>query len=166
MQRLFASLNASLNAWVIDHWYGRLSLGESFWINCFFVNLGAGIIVRRFTPASGGLILLGVVSLVVSLWQLVGLWRSARRNSERQAFWSTIVRGLCIINVIGFVFITLATVFGGFGLIENMPQNILQNTPSGIMPESPSESPADLPSEQPLELPKEMPVELEPSSPL
>ncbi len=134
MQRLLESLNA----WVIDHWYGRLSLGESFWINCFFVNLGAGIVLRRFTLASGGLMLLGIASLMISLWQLVGLWRSAQRNKDQQLFWSTVVRVLCVLNVAAFILITIVTLFSDVGIFANMPLGSAPEPPSQLSPNEPS----------------------------
>lgn len=143
MQRLLESLNA----WIIDHWYGRLSLAESFWINCFFVNLGAGIILRRFAVSSSAIMLLGIASLVISLWQLVGLWRSAQRNKMQQPFWSPVVRALCIMNVVAFVLIAIATISDGAGIFANIPLGISPETPSELAPDSPSgvQSPNILP---------------------
>lgn len=108
----------SLRAWLIDHWRGSLSLADSFWINCFFVNLGAGIILRQLKLSPMGIVLFGIFSMGISVWQLVGLWRSAKRNERGQPFWSSIVKGLCVLNVVFFGLIVLLFVAGLFGGLE------------------------------------------------
>ena len=120
-ERFWRRLLVSLRAWVQDHWRGDLSLAESFWINCFFVNLGAGIVLRRVVLSPAGMVLLGVFSVGISVWQLVGLWRSAQRNGKRQPFWSAVVKGWCVMNVAFFVMVLLAGLFGGFGGGSNLP---------------------------------------------
>ena len=115
LQRFLQRLGPALRAWVIDHWRGRLSLVESFWINCFFVNLGAGIVLRRLLLSPTGVVFFGVFSVGISVWQLVGLWRSAHRNDKKQPFWSAVVKGLCVMNVVIFVVVVLAVLFGNFG---------------------------------------------------
>lgn len=114
-QDAWQRLPRSLQAWVRDHWHGDLSLAESFWINIFFVNLGASIVWRYvILPFSGG-VLWGIFSAGVSVWQLVGLWRSASKNGERQPLWSAVVKGLCVMNVVLFVVVLLVGLVGGFG---------------------------------------------------
>ena len=135
LQRFLQRLGPALRAWVIDHWRGRLSLVESFWINCFFVNLGAGIVLRRLLLSPMGVVLFGVCSVGISVWQLVGLWRSAHRNDKRQPFWSAVVKGLCVMNVVFFVIVVLAGLFGGFfeGGI-NLPAALsVSSRPSGFL---------------------------------
>ncbi len=77
-------------AYILAHWRGRLSLGRSYWLDCVLVNIllaiaiyGVGTLTRD--SASPTFLLLYLYSVIaigtpLSIWQIVGCWRSASRD--------------------------------------------------------------------------------------
>lgn len=85
-----------LGGYVSRHWSGGFSLGFAYWINgallgavLFLVVYLASIQVGEYAPRLGlaavrlvlGAVILG--SLAVTVWQLVGIWRSASLHVPR-----------------------------------------------------------------------------------
>ncbi len=76
--------------YLMKHWLGELPLAQSFWINYLFVNLAIYALYTWFenSPLYEDFDLLSVrlwlglmaLNLVVWVWQIVGLWRSARNH--------------------------------------------------------------------------------------
>lgn len=105
---------------IARHWRGELSLPVSYWLIGFAANLcgqlAVIVLTSTFTPddgyePAGILILLGViwaVLIVLLVWQIVGLWRSAARRAEEQfklqqsAFWARAAQVMAVIGVLQF----------------------------------------------------------------
>jgi hypothetical protein len=107
----------------VRHWLGELSLPVSYWINNIlsvlliyalvvplvaFVGdgrtIGSGSIAAAFS-------LYFIAALAISLWQLIGVWRSATNHPSRggKAFWAGLVKLLVIVAAI-----RMSTDFGTF----------------------------------------------------
>lgn len=81
-------------SFILRHWRGRYGLGRSFWLHTVLVSLiltallGAAVawVAQVSTPRKTILATLAslVPALLIGIWQLVGLWRSAVR-ARRQA---------------------------------------------------------------------------------
>lgn len=94
------------------HWRGELSLGISYWINgCllgFLLNLLGvgleGLLAAQNLRVDWGLVALVtgqvVFLLLVSLWQVVGIWRSATNHVARSGrrFWATAAKAALILG--------------------------------------------------------------------
>ena len=80
-------------SYVRRHWRGDLSLPHTFWVNgaiLFFALytvpvVAPGIFTSRSNPLRAWIYLLGFLAAltVVSVWQLVGIWRSAGKHRSR-----------------------------------------------------------------------------------
>ncbi|WP_084398619.1 DUF4339 domain-containing protein [Henriciella aquimarina] len=91
----------SLGGYLLSHWQGRFSLAKSFWVNgvvvgllfhiVFWILIGIG---GAIAPVFGGLTLLAYILLALALtvWQPVGLYRSAisyiRKPERTSNFWA------------------------------------------------------------------------------
>lgn len=105
---------------IARHWRGELSLPVSYWLISFAANIAGALIVLAltltFTPREGyePTIILALLSvtwailLVLLVWQIVGLWRSAERRAEerfkarRSAFWARAAQLMAVIAVLQF----------------------------------------------------------------
>jgi len=76
------------NNYIARHWRGELSLPISYWINGFLANITIVIIATIITKsdlktdfrpeiALSSIILVWTTGLLIFVWQLVGVWRSA-----------------------------------------------------------------------------------------
>jgi hypothetical protein len=86
----------------VRHWHGDLSLAVSFWINGFLLGLVliavalVPIIYLERNPQDANLTILAlgvlfiVAGIILGIWQLVGIWRSASHHVLRggRKFWS------------------------------------------------------------------------------
>lgn len=91
------------------HWRGELSLPISYFVNGILVTLITSVIVfavsaiffGSYTPWSGLLALVGIwcFALLISLWQIVGTWRSANDHVGRggRVFWAGAAKFMMII---------------------------------------------------------------------
>lgn len=95
------------------HWAGDLSLGVSFWLNGTLVTLmSAGVAMAAgrafgtmtYSPALIWFLVSGVWTTVLAatLWQLVGVWRSAGKHKERggKAFWAGTARFMVVLGLL------------------------------------------------------------------
>lgn len=106
-------------SYVARHWRGDLPLGISYWINGLLVTIVTLIVTRITTLAeadmtqaprliAGSFAAFVALLAILSVWQLVGIWRSAGRRIEdqrrngRRAFWAT-----CARIATGFGFVSL-----------------------------------------------------------
>lgn len=95
------------------HWRGELSLGVSYWLNGLV--LGNVLVALMLWTASGlsgvveNLRLLGtlglatiVVSIAITVWGIVGIWRSAGHHVARggKPFWAGAARLVVVLNTI------------------------------------------------------------------
>jgi hypothetical protein len=120
---------ARFNNFIARNWRGELPLPVSYWVFGFLGNLFVGLVAvlvggvltesRDYEPraifASFALIWLCV--LVVAVWQLVGVWRSAKRYRHehlrlgKQAFWGGAAQFAVVLG-----FLRLFAEFGNTGL--------------------------------------------------
>lgn len=99
------------------HWRGELSLAQSYWVNTLILSLlilavltwlsshEVDLMTRAPVLVSLGMIAFWVILFVITIWQLVGLFRSARKQlattQQRSArFWAHVVQVLVILGVI------------------------------------------------------------------
>ena len=104
---------------IVRHWRGEYKLWFSYWIIVFVGNLAAAVVIGVVVATvrlKGGYYPLGIFAafvaiwscaLVVSAWQFVGVWRSARRyKQERRAagrfrFWGYVAQVVCVLSILG-----------------------------------------------------------------
>jgi hypothetical protein len=97
---------------VLNHWRGKYSLGFSYWVIgiglslvALWVTYGFGAIMEQadISPGVVGASLLSffTVLLVFTVWQLIGVWRSAG-NSFRQGrlMWPLLARGMVVVGAL------------------------------------------------------------------
>ncbi len=95
----------------VRHWRGELSLGVSYWANgllaTFLVLFAANTLVALQDSASLKLVaflsvLLYVTAIIASVWQMVGIWRSASNHVSRggSSVWATLAKVVVVFGVI------------------------------------------------------------------
>lgn len=99
-----------MRGYVGRHWRGEASLGRSFWLGYVLLGLAAGAGLRFLQPAEDSSVLadLGWMWLpmpfliALSVWQVVGVWRSARRTIQqrRRWLWPRLAQGCMIVGVL------------------------------------------------------------------
>lgn len=94
MDRYYASPPAETGGhYLRRHWRGELSLTRTFWLDCVLLNLLCAFMLTALCLVLAGepldallaaCVLLAIIVLVPALWawQLVGLWRCARRHGQ------------------------------------------------------------------------------------
>lgn len=99
-------------SYVGRHWQGELSLPVSYFINGFLATLVAGTtmfaisatLAVGYAPLSGLVAVVGIWSilLIISLWQFVGIWRSANNHPKRggRVFWAGLAKFMVIVGVL------------------------------------------------------------------
>lgn len=100
--------------YLADHWYGRLPLGQSYWINGGMI----GAVVALIGPAvfrsladqqfslrrESILIIAGIaLGLAIWIWGAVGIWRSSARHHARggQPVWAAAARAMVLAGLVG-----------------------------------------------------------------
>ncbi|RUO61795.1 hypothetical protein [Pseudidiomarina insulisalsae] len=103
------------NNYIARHWRGELPLGTAFWVNLILVNFVTTLIGRVMlsggafdgTPWQTRVTLIGLMTLatlVLVIWQVVGVWRSANaRRKQGKRFWPAITKLVLIVNVIALI---------------------------------------------------------------
>ena len=100
--------------YLADHWYGRLPLGQSYWINggmigAIVATMGPGVF-RSLTEQQFSLrresllIITGIaLGLAVWIWGAVGIWRSSARHHARggQPVWAAAARAMVLAGLVG-----------------------------------------------------------------
>ena len=110
--------------WFIrEHWRGGFSLPVAFWVNTVVISVVWYLIARylllsividiyRGGGRSGaiiGILLVGTANLVLSVWMIVGVWRSAdgykeeKRQEKRSAVWAIVAQAFVVLAFIGMV---------------------------------------------------------------
>lgn len=99
-------------SYIGKHWRGELSLGISFWVNFFLLNIGIRIIEIWFTkvppiehPVTAAWITTLYITITLAIvypWQIIGLWRSCNANKilTRKWFWPHAVKNLIVLSFI------------------------------------------------------------------
>jgi hypothetical protein len=111
--------------YIVGHWRGHLSLPISYWVNGWLLSIGyivgaAFIVYHRdpsITYAIGWLIVIAL-GFALQIWQLIGLWRSARKHTERggRPIWAYMAKCSVVFGWLSFAR-GIVELFGGF------PQN-------------------------------------------
>jgi hypothetical protein len=104
---------ASTSNYILRHWRGALSLPVSYWINYFFVGvvcaiavsaLSAGGMAESMSMRAAGLytLLLMMAVSLVSIWSVVGVWRSADHHAKRGGTrgWAQVAKVVACIGLI------------------------------------------------------------------
>ncbi|CCQ73024.1 hypothetical protein [Magnetospira sp. QH-2] len=97
-------------SWLGRHWRGDLSLGVSYWFNGVVLTFLFAIVVEglagvpeQYDPFWGlvTIVFIWTSVSVLSVWQLVGIWRSASRHKERggSGFWAILAQVMVVIGV-------------------------------------------------------------------
>ena len=98
--------------YVRSHWRGELRLATAFWVNVFFVGLlfcfvelwleESPPIEHPVSYARCFVVYFAVAILLVYPRQIVGVWRSSSRYSERpdSGIWGGVVRVLVVIGAL------------------------------------------------------------------
>jgi len=85
------------------HWRGELSLPQSFWVNGVMIGFGWMVafqpLVDFFVIAPWWFFVAWIADYATIVWQLVGLWRSAR-NYRGPRVWSISARIFSILAVL------------------------------------------------------------------
>jgi hypothetical protein len=76
--------------YIARHWRGDLSLAVSYWINGWLFGTGyiVGTIIITDHPSPSityaiGLLIVSALGFALQVWQLIGIWRSASKHTER-----------------------------------------------------------------------------------
>jgi hypothetical protein len=100
--------------YVVRHWRGDLSLPVSYWINNLVATIAVSILFRKVASVIGlsddplifaaTITLISLVVIAVSIWQLVGIWRSAGKHRARGGtrFWVWAARFAVVTGFLGF----------------------------------------------------------------
>lgn len=109
------------DSWIARHWRGDLSLGISFWVNGTLVGLLLSFLDHLTTPLaeegdpSATLAYLAafyLVFIIVQLWRIIGIWRSAQKHVSRggRPFWAIAAQIIIIINLLQIFGTTQSTI--------------------------------------------------------
>jgi hypothetical protein len=98
--------------YLLRHWRGECSLAVSYWVNGFLAALAVvalALFVSTVTRDGrqpwlylGGLLLIWSFVVVVAVWQLVGIWRSAARSKRLHGtrFWPVVAQVMAVLGVV------------------------------------------------------------------
>ncbi len=106
----------------LRHWRGELSLPVSYWLNGFLIGVVVGVgflLVKQLSSGSDearpllwlvSLIAAWVLAVLLTIWQAVGVWRSATRYQQGgKSFWGGAAKVLTTLGIVRLAF-TFATV--------------------------------------------------------
>jgi hypothetical protein len=106
--------------YVRSHWRGELSLPQSYWVNGVLIGAPIRIYFAILTVADASNALQSprtwfevvlapfALSVLIAIWQVVGIWRSAgRRMKEGRIGWAVVARIVIVINAI-FLIVNVA----------------------------------------------------------
>jgi hypothetical protein len=109
------------HGYLVRHWRGELPLATTYWVNGVLASILGAALVKEITALVAGLggldgkyaalVLLGTMWLVTSIiyvWQLVGVWRSSGR---RESAWGTPARVVLVLAGLNMI-----RLFGAVGL--------------------------------------------------
>jgi hypothetical protein len=96
----------------IRHWRGQLSLGISYWANGVLVALIMAVGIRAlismqlmhedFPKWAALFLVFALFDIVVHVWLMVGIWRSATKHTEEtnETFWATAAKFMVIVGIL------------------------------------------------------------------
>jgi hypothetical protein len=103
--------------YMVRHWRGELTLGRTYWMNCVVVSVAFHGVAKFFQSISSGFSSVGcalyelsfcLTVLVLSVWQIVGLWRASVRRAAMpdDGFVSWLGRGMAGLYVVALMMFT------------------------------------------------------------
>ena len=113
---------ARRSGYIAAHWRGELSLAQSYWVNCLLISVAMRIInialagaVRSthisLTTALVMMVVFVVLSVAITVWQIVGTLRSAAFSGSR---WAILVNILMVLSAL----VLLSTLIANVRTIE------------------------------------------------
>jgi len=97
---------------ILKHWRGDYSLGFSYWVIGSLLTVvvliatnavGSFDRLRELGPRGSGFVILTFFGflLALTLWQLVGIWRSASKHKQRggKAFWAGLAKVMVVLGL-------------------------------------------------------------------
>jgi uncharacterized RDD family membrane protein YckC len=99
--------------YLVRHWRGELSLPVSYWLNGILGGVAIGVVVSVLVYATrqqgeaqpvlwlASLTTVWIVAVLLTVWQMVGVWRSAtryRQNGER--FWGGAAKTMAALGIV------------------------------------------------------------------
>tara|TARA_R110002153_G_scaffold273153_3_gene443214 strand:- start:36 stop:1760 length:1725 start_codon:yes stop_codon:yes gene_type:complete len=113
----YSRYNTPSGNWITLHWYGKLPLGFSYWANVFAISVAVLFLTKVFfnnlvdSDASvtvRGLTIITFYFLftVITIWQLVGLFRSADKHPSRggSIAWSLVAKAMVMVGVFRYCY--------------------------------------------------------------
>lgn len=105
------------NNYFARHWRGELSLAKSYWVNGVLIGLvvGVAVVALGFAVNRRGeaqpvvwmatLITTWVIVALFSMWQTVGVWRSASNyKAGGKSFWGGLAKTVTVIGVLNLAY--------------------------------------------------------------
>lgn len=104
---------AELGGYLERHWQGKLPLWQSYWINAVgasFAVFTAGYVLHPFASGKTQAVSIAMVgallwpmTLVLVIWQIVGIWRSANLYAQTSPtpVWSHLARAVVVLSLLG-----------------------------------------------------------------
>lgn len=100
--------------YILKHWNGELSLVKSYWVNGVLLNILLVFIISWITydlniaesPTFVAYVLISIwITLcLITVWQLVGVWRSADNYSKKsKKSWGTVAKFFTVLAFLGFI---------------------------------------------------------------
>jgi hypothetical protein len=99
--------------YILRHWRGDLSLGVAYWVNNFLAGIALSAVIRQVVRSISfsyaplifaiAVTLCWVGPIAISIWQMVGVWRSAGKHKARggRGFWAGAARFAVVIGFLG-----------------------------------------------------------------
>lgn len=112
------------------HWRGEHLLAQSYWVNGVLVTILVVLALAIVDPLYDSLSLEAVIAtsvliitftIIISVWQWVGLWRSATKTSDNTGryFWSAVAKLTVIIGALRTIF-EIATIAGDLANVASV----------------------------------------------
>lgn len=112
--------------YLIQHWRGELTLAVSYWLNGIlatgFVAVTAGVVSAvqetvNLKVTAALLIFIYCLGIAVSLWQIVGTWRSASNHVGRggKPVWALLAKIALVLGILNLGTITAITIVPQIG---------------------------------------------------
>ena len=96
------------------HWAGRMPLWKAYWVNAVLLSLAAGVVLGGLAglvlalsganvPVEAWDVLGGWIALPITVWGMVGTWRSAvAYQAEKPGrFWGIVAQVFIVLGVLG-----------------------------------------------------------------
>jgi hypothetical protein len=111
-------------SYIRRHWQGELPLGQTYWVNTVLLSFLLQVpwyglyenyldtwITASPRIVGAFVVIYWVLLLVITIWQYVGLWRSARSHiaKTKRSFWARTTQIIVVIGVIASINIFIGT---------------------------------------------------------